>query len=533
MKRIIEWFEILPEPIKSQAFENAINQERRDIFNYSVSSLSRAIDVSIGWSDTSQGEEYWRIIHDACDNGENIFKAPLNYSSSMREMLKSMKNDSVVAMRLLCKDYTHTDFANYITMRGEMCSYLPNGREHVVNENGRWARNGRQDMKVIKMARNLLHEHIANDIDVTDYEKFNNLVKSYISVMGDEDGEGKKINLQVIKGDAILGAYDGRNYSDILGRETNLHGSCMRHDEAQNWLSIYTDNEKNVSLLVAYDMNNKVLGRAVLWLLDDGKKAMDTIYTHESLTQSFIQWAHDNDYYYKSKQSCHHEDFDKHATDGHIYLPKITLKNFDFDYYPYMDTLSILNGDVLSNEKDGKSYKILKCTSGSYEECETGVYDVFNGYDIDEDEARYIDYERPNGQRIEGYVHLDYLSDIAHGGWVLTCDCVDVDGEDRLKNDDEICFVESRDGWYLLDDCRMSYNGDMIHDNDSVLLRTGEFAHEDDPYQCMVDGMFYLDCDVYAIDCGYVANVNVDEYMNELKKLNEKTNAKLNERKIA
>jgi hypothetical protein len=533
MKRIIEWFSILPEPMKSKAFENAINQNLIDIFNYETRTLSDAINMSMTWHSTPQGDSYWMDVHDACDNIDNVYKTPLTYSSSFRIMLKSMMTESNVARKLLDKDYTHTSFANYITMRGEMCSYLPNGREHVVNENGRWARNGRQDMKVIKMARNLLHEPIANDIDATDYEKFNNLVKSYISVMGDEDGEGKKINLQVIKGDAILGAYDGRNYSDILGRETNLHGSCMRHDDAQRWLSIYTDNENNVSLLVAYDMHEKVLGRAILWLLDDGKKAMDTIYTHESLTQSFIQWANENDYYYKNRQSCHHDAFDKHVSGEYITMPRVTLKNYDFDYYPYMDTLSILNGNVLSNEKDRKNYKILKCTSGSYEECDSSVYDIFNGYEIDEDDARYVDYDRPNGRHIEGYVHLDCLSDIAHGGWVLTCDCVDVDGEDRLQNDDEICYIDSREQWYLLDDCTMSYNGDMIHDNDSVELHTGEYAHVDDAYQCMVDGMFYLDCDVYAIDCGYVANVNEDEYMNILKKLNEKKNAKFNERKTA
>lgn len=533
MKTIIEWLGMLPEPMKSQAFENAQEQRRKDIFNDKVDSLSKAINDIMAWCETSQGDEYWAMIHGACDNQDNIFKAPLTYSSSMRNMLKSMRGESIVAMKLYERTQTHTDFANYITMRGEMCSYLPNGREHVVNENGKWARNGRQDMKPVKMARNLLHEHIADDISATDYEKFSNLIKSYIAVMGDEDGVGKKMNLHVIQGNGILDAYHVDNYSTLLGTDTNLFGSCMRHGECAEWLEIYSMNTDNVSMLVALDNNDKVLGRAILWSLDCGKKAMDTIYAHESLVSSFIQWAHDNNYYYKSRQSCHHEDFDKHATDGHIYLPKITLKYFDFENYPYMDTLSILTDNVLGNEKRGSEYKILKSTDGSYEDCDTSVYDIFNGCDIDEDDARYLDYRRPNGTHIDGFVHVDYCSDISHGGWVLTCDCVDVDGEDRLKNDENICFVEYRSEWHLMDNCYADYDGDMIHADDSVELHDGEYSHEDDAHQCMVDGLYYLKTDMYAIDCGYVAYVNMDGYLNELKNLNKKNDAKYNETKIA
>jgi hypothetical protein len=533
MKTIIEWLGMLPEPMKSQSFENALEQRRMDIFNSQVVSLSRAINDIMTWSDTPQGEEYWSMIHDACDNQDNIFKAPLTFSSSMRNMLKSMRGESIVAMKLYERAQTHTDFANYITMRGEMCSYLPNGREHVVNENGKWARNGRQDMKPVKMARNLLHEHIADDISATDYEKFSNLIKSYIAVMGDEDGVGKKMNLHVIQGNGIIDAYHVDNYSTLLGTDTNLFGSCMRHDECANWLDIYSMNKDNVSMLVALDNNDKVLGRAILWSLDCGKKAMDTIYAHESLVSSFIQWAHDNNYYYKSRQSCHHEDFDKHATDGHIYLPKITLKYFDFDYYPYMDTLSILTDNVLGNEKRGSEYKILKSTDGSYEDCNTHVYDIYNGEEIDEDDARYLDYRRPNGTHIEGYVNVDSCLDIAHGGWVLSCDCVDVDGDDRLRNDENICYVEYRSEWHLMDNCYTDYDGDMIHCDDAVELHDCEYAHEDDAHQCMVDGLYYLKTDMYAIDCGYVANVNMDGYLNELKNLNKKNDAKYNETKTA
>ena len=527
MKTIIEWYSLLPEPLKSQAFTNAMAQQKNDIFNAEASSMYQAIDHGMIWSQCVEGDTYWEDIASRWDDVTNTLIIPLTFSSSMRTMLRSMRHDCKIANTLLIDNCTHTTFANYITMRGELCSYLPNGREHVINENGKWARNGRQDMKVAKMAKNLLTELAIsrNNIEATDFEKFSNLVKSYISVIGDEDGEGKKITFDVVNGDKILGAYLETNYSKILGTDTNLFNSCMRYDSCQDYLSIYVDNTDVVSLLVANDSNGKVLGRAILWTMHDGKKAMDTIYAHESLTASFIQWAHDNNYFYKSRQSCHHNDFDKHLTDGHIYLPCVILKHFDYSEYPYMDTLSILEDNQLRTHNITNEYRILKSTDGGYEDCDTSVFDVYNNCDINEDDARYIDYTRPNGQRIEGYVSLDDVSDIAHGGWVLSCDCVDVDGEDYLKDDENICFVDSRNTWHLVDDCTMDYNGDMIHDDDSVCLYDGEFAHEDEATICIIDGEYYLNIDMIKVDGGMMYEGNQEHYKLILENLKPTNNA--------
>jgi len=531
MKRIIEWYGMLPEPVKSQAFENAITRQDVDIFNYEVRSMYNAIDTSFTWANTPQGSDYWLKITEQWDDDTNTLRIPLTFSSSMRTMLLSMRHDSKVANALLRDNLTHTTFANYITMRGELCSYLPNGREHTLNENGKWARNGRQDMKVAKMAKNLLTELaiINEDIDAVELEKFSNLVKSYISVIGDEEGEGKKIVFDVINGRKIYDAYLVDNYSKILGTDTNLFNSCMRHEECQDYLNIYVDNIDVVSLLVANDCNGKVLGRAILWTMHDGKKAMDTIYAHESLTASFIQWAHDNNYFYKSRQSCHHSDFDKHLTDGHIYLPCVILKKYDYNEYPYMDTLSILEDNQLRTHNITNEYRILKSTDGGYEDCNRNVYDVYNQCEIDEDDARYVDYTRPNGQSINGYVSVDDLSDIAHGGWVLSRDCVEVDGEDYLKDDENICYIEYRREWHLIDNCVSDYNGDMIHEDDAVELcgdvYSNEHAHEDDATKCIIDGEYYLNEDMIKVDGGMIYKENIEHYKLILNTINIKNNA--------
>lgn len=529
MKRIIEWYSLLPEPIKSQAFENAITSNDVDIFNREARTMHDAINVAFTWSSTPQGSEFWLKITEQWDDVNETLRIPLIFSSSMRTMLLSMRGESQVAMALLRDEVTNTNFANYVTMRGELCSYLPNGREHVVNDMGKWARNGRQDMKCAKMAKNLINESNANDIGAVEFEKFSNLVKSYISVIGDEEGEGKKIIFEVVNGRKIYDAYLVDNYSKILGTDTNLFNSCMRHEECQSYLDIYVDNVEVVSLLVANDSNNKVLGRAILWTMDDGKKAMDTIYAHESLTNSFIQWAHENNYYYKSRQSCHHDDFDKHLTDGYINRPCVILKKYDYSEYPYMDTLSILEDNQLRSENTTNEYRTLKSTDGSYEDCNRNVYDVYNQCEIDEDDARYIDYTRPNGYSIDGYVSVDDLTDIAHGGWVLSCDCVEVDGEDYLKDDDSICYIESRRSWHLVDDCIEDNNGDMIHVDDSVELcrdvYSDEHAHEDNATRCIIDGEYYLNEVMIKVNGDMMYEGNQEHYRLILENLNTIYNA--------
>jgi len=533
MKTIIEWYGMLPEPLKSQAFANAMKHEKYDIFTYQVCDMYHAIDRGMIWSQCAEGETFWEDVASRWDNDTDTLRIPLMFSSSMRTMLLSMRHECKVAKILLRDDLTHTTFANYITMRGEMCSYLPNGREHIINENGKWARNGRQDMKVAKMARNLMTELsiIQNDIGPTDFEKFTNLIKSYISVIGDEDGEGKKMTFDVINGHKIYDAYLDANYSKILGTDTNLWNSCMRYDSCQDYLRIYAENVDVVSLLVANDSNNMVLGRAILWTMDDGKKAMDTIYAHETLTASFIQWANDNDYFYKSRQSCHHNEFDRHLTNGYISAPCVTLKKYRFDEYPYMDTLSILEDGKLKTEADGKDYKILKSTDGSFEEQENSVYDVFNNCDIHEDDAYYVSYNRPNGENIEGYIHRDNAIRTSTE-WVLFVDCVEIHSVYYLENDDNITFLDEYDEWHLIDDCRCDYNGKWIHEDDAVELYDGEYAHKDEASKCLLDGEYYLNNDMTEFDGGMVHNGNIDAYHESVYFLTNK-NTTENETKIA
>jgi hypothetical protein len=501
MRTIKEWYQLLPQAIRQKAEFNCITQLGVDKYEtINVSSLSDAVNFFV-WSDTPEGSEYWRTIKESCRN--NQYCQGITMSSSFIRMLRSIENSSDVARLLMTPLYTtHTEFADYITMRADMGSYLPNGREHKVNDAGKWSRDGRQEIKIAKLARKVLRQSYIDTLTEADFEKFSNCVKSYISLIGDEDGGGKKLELRLIDGDDIYDAYDADNYSTILGKDSNLWGSCMRHEECRDWLSIYADNKEVCQLLIAEDAEKKILGRAIIWKLDDGRVAMDTIYSPDSIRETFYNYAVANEWYYKSSQSCHHNTFDRfnHShTSSVMSRPVVTLKRHDYDLYPYMDTLYYLSTDGrLSNEQfSGDKFYILRQTDGGHEqggyiECE------WTGRMVDEEETTYVDYERPNGQQFDGRVCDDELVYTIDDDYVLAVDAVEEysTGQWYIRNDERICHVPSRDEYRLIEDCTYSdFSHEWILSEEAVETGDGKVMHEDEVFECCVDGKMYDDDD--------------------------------------
>lgn len=499
MRTIKEWYQLLPQAIREKAEYNYIDQ--RGISNYEtnqVDSLVSAVN-SFVWNETTEGWDYWCSVKDQCRC--DVYCQGITMSSSFIRMLRSIENSSDVARLLLTPQYTtHTEFADYITMRTDMGSYLPNGREHKVNDEGKWSRDGRQEMKIGKLARKLLRQSYIDTLTDADFEKFTNCVKSYISLIGDDDGAGKKLELRLIDGDDIYDAYDADNYSTMLGKDSNLWGSCMRHEECRDWLSIYADNKEVCQLLIAEDSEKKILGRAIIWKLDDGRVAMDTIYSPDSIRETFFNYAVANEWYYKSSQSCHHNTFDRfnHShTSSVMSRPVVTLKRHDYDLYPYMDTLYYLSTDGrLSNEQfSGDKFYILRQTDGGYEqggyvECE------WTGRMVDEDETTYVDYERPNGQQFDGRVCDDEVVYTIDEDYVLAVDAVEEysTGNWYIRNDERICHVPSRDEYRLIEDCTYSdYSHQYILIEEAVETGDGNIIHEDEAEQCYIDGKMYDD----------------------------------------
>jgi hypothetical protein len=73
-----------------------------------------------------------------------------------------------------------------------------------------------------------------------------------------------------------------------------MFGSSCQAVGRRDWLQIYIDNPQTVKLLILKSENtdDKIVGRALLWKLDDGRTMMDQIYTsRDSDTRVFKEYA--------------------------------------------------------------------------------------------------------------------------------------------------------------------------------------------------------------------------------------------------
>ena len=556
--QIVEWLNLLDEPYKTQA----ILKLREDRRTRMVDRMSDAINMAFTWSETSQGREYWQALYDDYERREEleglaiweekqkaemvrleaerikIESERVQFSSSMYEMLEKLAPDSSVANYLTCRNYTTNAFGNYVTTRQGMLSFLPNGREHKTNpETGKWLRDGRQEMKPAKLARKLIKEAQLQDLSDTDFEKFGNKVRAYLGVVGDEEGEGKNIQLVIIDGAAIKDAYLRDNYSTLLGDGTNLHNSCMRSECSQRYFGIYTENPSVVKMLVARDEENKVLGRALLWQFDDGDKGMDTVYGPDMVAQLMIDWAMDNGYWHKTNQSCHHHNFDGHGLDRYCgaelrdigkLIRKVTLTYKEFDNYPFVDSLYYLCNDgskyYLTNMHDSNVEKTLRDTGGSYEEHDDDYVTLEDGDRVHTDDACYLDYRNHEGFRIDGYYADSDCVYCMDDTSRLIDDCTRIDGDWYGLDDDEITYVEDKGAYYLASDTVYCEERELtIHRDDAVELHDGNYCDSDYAHDCAVDGLIYKDTDMDCIDGVWFALENKEAYLEKLKEKQNET----------
>lgn len=175
----------------------------------------------------------------------------------------------------------------------------------------------------------------------------------------------KKITLYIVNGKLaevdetlyelkeITGKEINDYYTDkiIIGdlfsdHEDNLNQSCMIGSECKGFFGIYTDNPKQVSLLVYIEKESgKLLGRALIWTNSSGDRIMDTIYATNSHAKSIFN---------KYKE--------EHCTGD---FTEIKLDNIEFDLYPYLDTFYFADfaNSYLSTKLD-RGYVSIRTKNG-------------------------------------------------------------------------------------------------------------------------------------------------------------------------
>ena len=197
-------------------------------------------------------------------------------------------------------------------------------------------------------------------------EQFTNQWKSAWDMLNDAF-----LKFDVVSGYDIAKWYDETNYESD---ESTLGSSCMRYDYCAEFFGIYTENSDVVKLVILYsDIRGKIKdgkytaptikGRALLWKTNQGDMFMDRIYTNnDSDVELFKQFAEDNGWWCKKVQNSNSNftaQLGVQTKSGAIY--SVDLNYADFEYYPYVDTLSFMRlnqldsrdlSGVLTNDPD-------------------------------------------------------------------------------------------------------------------------------------------------------------------------------------
>lgn len=227
-----------------------------------------------------------------------------------------------------------------------------------------WGR-GRQEIGVGRGIRALLSSTGEKIVD-KELEEFVNLYKSAIDKLND-----KFFFFEEVKGNDIGYWYNSDNY---YVRSGQLGSSCMASVDS-NYFDIYMSNPDRISLIIykCPDNPDTILGRALLWTLNDGKKFMDRIYTsNDSDIQLFRQYAKENGWYYKYHNSSTDsgQAFDPEGNTVRLDLT-VNIRKGYYKRYPYLDTLKYWSPDsgIISNNSHKGEYT-LEDTGGDYSRCD-------------------------------------------------------------------------------------------------------------------------------------------------------------------
>lgn len=286
----------------------------------------------------------------------------------------------------------------------------------------------RVDIKIGRFVRRFLGDKFSD----SQVEDFVNKWKSL-------NDSGSKFEFRT--GNGIVDAYDTKNYSGEEGYNP-LWNSCMndRTDLVEFYLYI-----KDLQMVVLLDSDDKILGRALLWTDDEGKKLLDRVYyINDKDYFKFVTLAKENGWYYKKRNisggSFWIKDEKEQKLESRVKFPKDAINEIQDEYgypkFPYVDSFYYLDedGGYLMNYEPKGSFFLLNDTDGNYEYY-SGVYDVHGRRVEDEDDfihsntqgglvslydSEHVQYDVWDSKTLtfrdfDDYIEISYLKDPKNG----------------------------------------------------------------------------------------------------------------------
>lgn len=309
---------------------------------------------------------------------------------------------------------SYLDFGN----SNDNISYIINNKfEEILNNNPtNWKElvwvDKRTNLKIGKFIKMLYGDYFpVNHPKEIPMPKIPNDIESFVNKYKFERDKNINYNrFEIVSGEMIRHWYSQENYSRYTNSETSLGKSCMRYAESGKFLNMYVNNPEIFSMLILKDDRDKLKGRALIWNLSkpDGRVYMDRIYcVNDHDIESFKNYAKEQGWLYRFQQCFGW--FNKIVdpiTDQIIEQRDLLLEvqlnklpKIHYDYYPYLDTLSIYNtkSGILSNNGENRrksGHILLTDYQGNYHsevDERPRVYSNIYGEDILEEDAVYVE----------------------------------------------------------------------------------------------------------------------------------------------
>ncbi len=325
-------------------------------------------------------------------------------------------------------------------------------------------------------------------------------------------------HFDLVSGDDIKWGYHEDNYYNSEG---SLGSSCMRYEETQEYIQLYADYPRQISLLVLKNNDNKIRGRALVWKCysdDEEITFMDRIYTDNSnFEEYFKMYAERRGWWYKDYQSRDNwksfrcPDNYSIATEACI---EITLKNAKGKLFPYTDTF--IGGysedfDIILQNNSYGTYDFQSTEGGPFNEEEETVWSDYHGRDIPESEAVYSSHLETwiygcgsVMMRNGSYMPEDH-DDIVeiNNYYYFRKDCIYSEYHDEYYLEDDVTYVEDEEDYYENDLCVYSY-----HLGRSILKENAVYS------EYYSDWLLKEDCE--EINNDWILEEDVEEYKVEM-----------------
>jgi len=310
--------------------------------------------------------EAFGVQRDNCDLiMESLTELPIIYTKRLRDILNQI-GDNKVAKILLDSEYKKTSFLQKtfsflkrnkikdiftvidLTNKNDSVSVIQSNRiiksysEIVdntdklldINFNSSYWSGLRTEISIGRWSRRIINK--VEEQPDSEIEKFVNMFKAKFDEF--------KSKIEIVEGEEIRKYY---LYSSYESKGGSLNSSCMNVDTLvqAGRFDLYVKNPNVCKLIILrYKNSDKIIGRALLWKLENGEYYMDNPYTiYQSDYYIFLNFAKKNGYLsYKDKESY----------TLIVKLDKINVST------PYIDTFTWFNYDEkrISNKNLGKGW---------------------------------------------------------------------------------------------------------------------------------------------------------------------------------